>query len=204
MGAAVAMKGIIKHYNQDKGFGFIKGDNGDVFFHVSKVLNQSVTPRTGLAVEYKQGTNEKGTFAYDVEITEDVKPIFIQFGNTRIKLSNIKTYSIVDHGPTIINGVKDLEKEIKYLEDHPGHTIYEGISKLDLDTMKERYTRELHSDAYQAALAGKAKILYIQTYQGDTYYVAEYHTAIAGSHVFDVYDCNIYEKLELLDKYLLG
>lgn len=58
--------GVVKFFNGDKGFGFIKPDEGgeDIFFHVTKVkgeVNQDDE------VSYEIGQGKKGPMAINVE-----------------------------------------------------------------------------------------------------------------------------------------
>lgn len=92
------MKGKIKTYNDKNGFGFILGEDGkDYFFHISKVKSIDNIQR-GQTVEFSPAKNEKGLVAENVYIKEIVN--FIVIGDTRIKVSNIKSYGISskDHG----------------------------------------------------------------------------------------------------------
>jgi CspA family cold shock protein len=53
------MKGKIRHWDADRGFGFIRPDDGgdDVFFHVSHV--QGGTPEKGDRVTFDIATNSR-------------------------------------------------------------------------------------------------------------------------------------------------
>lgn len=59
--------GQIKTYNGDRGFGFIRPDDGgkDIFFHISGVRGID-TPAEGLVVQYEVGESEKGPRAINV------------------------------------------------------------------------------------------------------------------------------------------
>lgn len=65
--------GKIKMFNDDKGFGFIKPDDGgvDVFFHVS-ALREGDEISTGKAVTFEVGTDPKSgkTKATSVDLVE--------------------------------------------------------------------------------------------------------------------------------------
>jgi CspA family cold shock protein len=62
-------QGTIKKLITDKGFGFIEGERGDIFFHHSALVGTSIEElREGQSVEYEEGRGPKGPRA------ENVKP----------------------------------------------------------------------------------------------------------------------------------
>jgi len=62
-------QGTIKKVMAEKGFGFLKGEQGDLFFHQSAVVDTSIDAlRVGQAVTYTEGRGPKGPRA------ENVKP----------------------------------------------------------------------------------------------------------------------------------
>ena len=62
-------QGVIKKLVADKGFGFIKGDSGELFFHHSAVQGgEFETLREGQAVEYTEGNGPKGPRAESVTV----------------------------------------------------------------------------------------------------------------------------------------
>ena len=55
----------------EKGFGFIQGDGGDVFFHHSAVVDGDYDSlQEGQNVEYNEGTGPKGPRAEDVRVID--------------------------------------------------------------------------------------------------------------------------------------
>jgi CspA family cold shock protein len=61
-------QGTIKKIT-DKGFGFIQGDRGDIFFHSSSVVESSFDSlREGQTVEYSEGRGPKGPCAENVKV----------------------------------------------------------------------------------------------------------------------------------------
>ncbi|WP_416414669.1 cold-shock protein [Pantoea sp. App145] len=88
----MAMKGTITTWFQDKGFGFIKDENGDNrYFHVIKVANPDLIKKNA-AVTFEPTTNNKGLSAYAVKVVPESKYIFI--AGERIKLTSIKSYLV--------------------------------------------------------------------------------------------------------------
>lgn len=90
------MKGRVKMFNEEKGYGFILGeDANDYFVHITEVKSVETLTR-GTIVQFEPAEAEKGKVAKSVSVSESVsqKPAFVEFGNTRIKLSNIKNYGI--------------------------------------------------------------------------------------------------------------
>jgi CspA family cold shock protein len=62
-------KGTIKKLMTEKGFGFIKGENGELFFHSSAVEGTSFQQlREGQSVEYTEGRGPKGPRAENVKV----------------------------------------------------------------------------------------------------------------------------------------
>ncbi len=62
-------QGTIKKIVSGKGFGFIEGDNGELFFHSSSVENASFEEiREGQSVEYTEGHGPKGPRAENVKV----------------------------------------------------------------------------------------------------------------------------------------
>lgn len=86
------MNGTITTWFQDKGFGFIKDENGDNrYFHVVKVANPELIKKDA-AVTFEPTTNNKGLSAYAVKVSPESKYIFI--AGERLKLTSIKSYVV--------------------------------------------------------------------------------------------------------------
>ncbi|MEQ8211111.1 MAG: cold shock domain-containing protein [Lacipirellulaceae bacterium] len=61
-------QGTIKKLT-DKGFGFIEGDKGDIFFHHSQLEGAAYDSLTeGQTVEYNEGSGPKGPCAENVKV----------------------------------------------------------------------------------------------------------------------------------------
>lgn len=86
------MNGTITTWFKDKGFGFIKDENGDNrYFHVIKVANPELIKKDA-AVTFEPTSNNKGLSAYAVKVVPESKYIYI--AGERIKLSSIKSYLV--------------------------------------------------------------------------------------------------------------
>jgi len=60
--------GTIKKIVSDKGFGFIQGNDGDLFFHHTAIVGTSIDQlREGQQVEYDEGQGPKGPRAVNVK-----------------------------------------------------------------------------------------------------------------------------------------
>ncbi|KNC88620.1 cold-shock protein [Trabulsiella odontotermitis] len=88
----MAMNGTIKTWFKEKGFGFIKDENGDNrYFHVIKVANPDLIKKEA-AVTFEPTTNNKGLSAYAVKVIPESKYIYI--AGERLKLTSIKSYVV--------------------------------------------------------------------------------------------------------------
>ncbi len=86
------MNGTITTWFKDKGFGFIKDENGENrYFHVIKVANPELIKKDA-AVTFEPTTNNKGLSAYAVKVVPESKYIYI--AGERLKLTAIKNYLI--------------------------------------------------------------------------------------------------------------
>ena len=64
-------EGKIKKALSEKGFGFIEGERGDLFFHHSEVQGTSIEQLTeGQIVEYQVGQGKKGPCAVSVRLAQ--------------------------------------------------------------------------------------------------------------------------------------
>ena len=62
-------QGTIKKLISDKGFGFIQGDRGELFFHHSAVEGSAFDSlQEGQSVEFEEGQGPKGPRAENVRV----------------------------------------------------------------------------------------------------------------------------------------
>ncbi|CAI9401899.1 cold-shock DNA-binding domain-containing protein [Lelliottia amnigena] len=86
------MNGTITTWFEDKGFGFIKDENGDNrYFHVIKVANPELIKKDA-AVTFEPTTNNKGLSAFAVKVIPESKYIYI--AGEKIKLTSIKSFVV--------------------------------------------------------------------------------------------------------------
>ncbi len=63
-------QGTIKKLVTEKGFGFIAGDSGELFFHHSALVGVTMEElQEGQGVEYEEGRGPKGPRAENVRLT---------------------------------------------------------------------------------------------------------------------------------------
>lgn len=64
------MKGIVKFYNMDKGYGFIKSNNVDYFVHIRDIKNMSPNGYllSGQNVDFEIQETAKGKTAKNVTV----------------------------------------------------------------------------------------------------------------------------------------
>ncbi|MDH2066755.1 cold shock domain-containing protein [Pantoea sp. GD03673] len=99
----MAMNGTITTWFEDKGFGFIKDENGDNrYFHVIKVANPDLI-RKDAAVTFEPTTNNKGLSAYAVKVAPASKYIYI--AGERLKITSIKSYLVYNEEVPVDAGV---------------------------------------------------------------------------------------------------
>ena len=71
LGVADMPQGTIKKLISDKGFGFIEGERGDIFFHHSALAGVAIEElREGQRVNYEEGRGPKGPRAENVTLVE--------------------------------------------------------------------------------------------------------------------------------------
>ncbi len=64
-------QGTIKKLIMGKGFGFIEGEKGELFFHHSALQDTSIEDLSeGQTVEYEEGQGPKGPRAENVRVVE--------------------------------------------------------------------------------------------------------------------------------------
>ena len=71
-GIGSRMKGKVKNFNKEKGYGFIKCDDGnDVFFHYSELKMEGFkTVDSNQVVEFEVIETEKGKRAVNITVVE--------------------------------------------------------------------------------------------------------------------------------------
>lgn len=165
------MKGRIKRFFSDRGYGFIIGEDGtDYFFHISQVKD-IVEFKNWMRVKFDVATGKRGKIAVDIRSVEqnNSPSKFITCGNKNIRLSNIKEYGIN-----------------RYI----GHIENYGFSNHITTISENEYKR--YKDYYDS-FAGKSIVneyyLYIKTYQNE---YMKFSQKLVDFDIFKKYDeiCN--------------
>lgn len=93
------MRGRIKRFIEDKGYGFITGEDGqDYFFHISQVRDM-VEIKNYMIVNFDIADGKKGKNAVNIRVSEqnNSSSKFITCGNTNIRLNNITQYGFGEY-----------------------------------------------------------------------------------------------------------
>ena len=131
----MAMNGTITTWFKDKGFGFIKDENGENrYFHVIKVANPDLIKKDA-AVTFEPTTNNKGLSAYAVKVIPESKYIYI--AGERLKLTSIKSYVVYREEEPVETRV-DKENAVLSLGEKAGDHHLSGDNP-DLFGRRNRY-----------------------------------------------------------------
>lgn len=187
------MKGRIKTYKDDKGFGFIIGeDDSDYFFHISDVRT-IIEVKRGQIVEFEPSSNEKGNNAKNITISTEStnKSKIYEIKGKRFKASNIKEYGVstTTLDCVIVYNRKILGNPNSFLNTLSPTYTYEPSGKYCLyDSRSENLDGLHHRIRYfsdgevcctqnrtdsASVMETEARYLYITTYQGDNSYFYE-------------------------------
>lgn len=66
------MKGKIKWFDEGKGYGFIKGSDGEEYFVHKSAFSPECKPFEGASVDFDKTDGRKGIKAINVRYSEDV------------------------------------------------------------------------------------------------------------------------------------
>lgn len=127
------MNGTITTWFEDKGFGFIKDENGDNrYFHVIKVANPDLIKKDA-AVTFEPTTNNKGLSAFAVKVIPESKYIFID--GERHKITSIKSYLVYSEEES---AEAKMDKEVLSVKSLMGNIAPKSAAKTgEMRTLKK-------------------------------------------------------------------
>lgn len=193
------MRGRIKRFIEDKGYGFITGEDGqDYFFHISQVRDM-VEIKNYMIVNFDIADGKKGKNAVNIRVSEqnNSPSKFITCGNTNIRLNNIKQYGLGQYAILYEKVFREDMKEKRYkFEDEWQYCGEISIEYLDLyisdvetsvlvrksDTEEPTYNSLLRKKRREVFEIKRKKYLYITTYQNDNFTFKETEVD------FDIYE----------------
>lgn len=180
----ISMEGRVVKFFDNKGYGFITGEDGEsYFFHISQLINSQSIDRGDL-VYFSPTTSNKGKQARQVNVKETNKKKFITIGNKRVKLSNIKeygssyeyaVYEVKSEDDGGLRGISEIETDSEILD---------GIFfVLDMfSTAADAFSNEKPKIYYEfshwsryyvesknGVVCKKVPYVWITTYQNETY-----------------------------------
>lgn len=167
------MKGRVTKWFDNKGYGFINGEDGKSYFmHISQVMSPGEIYRNML-VDFTPNENKKGLNALSIKFDEQEKHNrIIKIGDHRFVLSNIKEYgtdyaaAYFKYERTIVDNATNLFEELVGIFNDEGTKIYtqEGISSGSISILSWSDDEDRKSIPY----------LWIKTYQGEYYRFFDY------------------------------
>lgn len=170
------MRGRIKRFIEDKGYGFITGEDGqDYFFHISQVRDM-VEIKNWMVVNFDIVDGKKGKNAVNIRVSEQNNTSrFVTLGDLNIRLNNIKEYSIGTYfivykkifTKTIIKKERKGFLGIKRIESIP---IYKPTSEwhrssYDSSLDKKEFTDEMYNACNGKSIADMDKDYNVDTYR---------------------------------------
>lgn len=195
------MKGRITKWFDDKGYGFINGEDGRSYFmHISQVMSSSEIHRNML-VDFTPGENNKGLSALNIKLGEQRSyNRIIKIGDYRFVLSNIKAYGI-KYWPIYFKFVRYLKYSQLSVWEEIGGLF--GISDVEDDgSIKEYEQVGILGDLYwgdDADLKKNVPYLWIETYQGETHSFFDYGCLEKEKDKYDIFDAS-YDIQRILDE----
>ncbi|MDD1627395.1 MAG: cold shock domain-containing protein [Methylococcaceae bacterium] len=100
------VKGVLKTWKEDRGFGFIKPDDGgkDIFIHISALNGVSRRPTTGDVIYYQIAKDNRGKYKAinaqieGVSLTEDMAKDLLQTSSSKKGIIAIAVVLIIIKG----------------------------------------------------------------------------------------------------------
>ena len=127
------MNGRIKMYNENRGFGFIYGDDGrDYYFHVSAARSVETLFR-GRQVTFTPSEAKEGRIATEIICPESREaPETVLLGGLRVRLQAIEVYGIVwEEGVEILRVACKGGERLRFSQTEAPFDIYEKCAELD-------------------------------------------------------------------------
>lgn len=195
------MKGRVTKWFDNKGYGFINGEDGKSYFmHISQVMSPGEIYRNML-VDFTPNENKKGLNALSIKFDEQEKHSrIIKIGDHRFVLSNIKEYGIdyatayFKYERTIVDNATNRFEELVGIFNGEGTSIYKQIATpgtSSLDWSLENTHKDEKNIPY----------LWIKTYQGEYYRFFDYSCLDKEKNRYITYESyDIRHILDELDK----
>ena len=156
------MRGRIKRFIEDKGYGFITGEDGaDYFFHISQVKDM-VEIKNWMIVNFDIIDGKKGKNAVNIRVSEQNNTSrFITLGDLNIRLNNIKEYSIgtyfIEYGKIFTKTIIKKERKgflgIKRIESIPIYKPTSEWSRFECSLDQKAYIDREYNEYHGKSIA---------------------------------------------------